>query len=231
MTPLKVQGPLRLFNDGAELHQAAISSAELVMLRAFAGAVDYHQSGIRIFDAKPIRQLIEKHGSIGRVAAIHLGRTAHPVRMVLFDKTAAGNWSVGWHQDRTIAVRERRTVPGFGPWTVKAGVPHVEPPFNLIVGMITVRVHLDDCGQDNAPLLVAPSSHQLGRIPVDEIGSAVRKLGQCSCLARAGDIWAYASSIVHASERARIPSTRRILQIDYANSKLPEGLEWFDVCR
>src|SRR5258708_167808 len=98
-------------------------------------------------------------------------------------KTADTNWAVAWHQDRTIAVRERREVAGFGPWSRKAGVAHVEPPFPVIAGMITLRVHLDDCDDDNAPLLVAPGSHRLGRVPAAQAGEIARRLGVASCLA------------------------------------------------
>ena len=36
--------------------------------------------------------------------------------------------------------------PGYGPWTVKAGIAHVRPPIGVLEGMLTLRVHLDDCG-------------------------------------------------------------------------------------
>ena len=46
------------------------------------------------------------------------------------------------------------------------------------------------------------------------------------CVAEAGDIWAYATPILHMSERAMRPRRRRVLQIDYAGSDLPGGLDW-----
>jgi hypothetical protein len=52
-------------------------------------------------------------------------------------KIDAGNWTLGWHQDRTIVVVKRRDVEGFGPWTVKAGMVHVEPSPALQASMIT----------------------------------------------------------------------------------------------
>jgi hypothetical protein len=36
-----------------------------------------------------------------------------PVRAILFDKITSANWTVPWHQDRSIAVRKRIDVPGF----------------------------------------------------------------------------------------------------------------------
>lgn len=147
----------------------------------------------------------------------------------LFDKSVEQNWSLGWHQDRTIVVRQRVDVDGFGPWSVKTGMIHVDPPFDLLAGMVTVRVHLDAVPETNAPLLVAPGSHKRGRIPTAEIPEAVRKCGIVSCLAAAVDVWLYVTPILHASDAAAAPQHRRVLQIDYAVRRLPGGLEWLGV--
>ena len=106
---------------------------------------------------------------------------------------------------------------------------HVEPPFDLLERMVTVRVHLDAVPVTNAPLLIAPGSHQRGRTPKAEIPDVVRQCGVVSCLADAGDIWLYATPILHASEAASEPRHRRVLQVDYAADKLPGGLEWLGV--
>ena len=92
-----------------------------------------------------------------------------PVRAILFDKTPSANWKVVWHQDLTIAVRERGVVSGFGPWSEKEGVVHVQPPIELLERMLAVRVHLDDCGADNGPVRVLPASHRVGRLSGEAI--------------------------------------------------------------
>jgi ectoine hydroxylase-related dioxygenase (phytanoyl-CoA dioxygenase family) len=148
---------------------------------------------------------------------------------VLFDKSEASNWALPWHQDRTIAVAERKDVEGFGPWTVKSGMHHVEPPPDLLARMITVRVHLDAVPSTNAPLLVAPSSHRLGRIPQTEISRIVERCGTTACVTEAGDLWIYSTPIVHASKAAQIPTRRRVLQVDYTNAELPGGLRWLGI--
>jgi hypothetical protein len=79
---------------------------------------------------------------------------------------------------------------------------HVEPPFDLLASMVTVRVHLDAVPETNAPLLVAPGSHKRGRIPASKIPEVVRQCGIITCLAAAGDIWLYATPILHASDAA-----------------------------
>ena len=158
-----------------------------------------------------------------------LGPECLPVRAILFDKNADQNWSLGWHQDRTIAVRQRIDIDGFRPWSVKTGMVHVEPPFELLAKMVTVRAHLDAVPETNAPLLIAPGSHQRGRVPTAEIPEVVRQCGIIACLAAVADIWLYATPILHASDAAAAPQHRRVLQIDYAVGHLPGGLEWLGV--
>ena len=167
--------------------------------------------------------------AIGAAAKEALGPAAQPVRAILFDKSDATNWALGWHQDRTIVVRARAEAPGFGPWTVKQGMQHVAPPFDLLSRMVTLRVHLDPVPADNAPLLIAPGSHRLGRVAEADIEAAVAHCGVAACLAAPGDIWIYATPILHASDRARVPARRRVLQIDYSADTLPDGLEWLGV--
>ena len=92
--------------------------------------------------------------------------------------------------------------------------------------MVTIRIHLDHVADDNAPLLTAPGSHRLDLVRVDAIEAAVARCGIRRCIARAGDIWVYATPILHASEAAETPRARRVLQVDYAAFDLPGGLLW-----
>lgn len=139
------------------------------------------------------------------------------------------NWSLAWHQDRTICVKQRIDVIGFGPWTTKGGMQHVSPPIDLLTRMVTLRAHLDDVPATNAPLIIAPGSHAEGRVPIDAIEQVVSRCGKQVCIADAGDVWLYATPILHASEAASRPAHRRVLQIDFAADDLPGGLEWLGV--
>jgi hypothetical protein len=183
----------------------------------------------RPFLTFPMAKLLQAHGPIGRLAADRLGSAARPVRALLFNKTPEQNWSLGWHQDRTIPVRERIETPGFARWTIKSGIQHVEPPLALLERMLTVRVHLDPVGPANAPLLVAAASQRLGKIPEQDIIPTVQRLGTYACPAERGDIWLYATTILHASEAAAEPRSRRVLQVDYSADTLPPPLEWLGV--
>jgi Phytanoyl-CoA dioxygenase (PhyH) len=220
---------LRFRVDGAERHAEVVSCEDVVTLRREADAILAGRSGVRVFGHPGFAALLGKSSGLGRLAAGLLGDAARPVRAVLFDKTAASNWSVAWHQDRTIAVRERRDVAGFGPWSTKSGAAHVEPPFDILAGMVTIRLHLDDCGIDNAALMIAPGSHRLGRVPAAKAAAAAERLGMVTCEASAGDAWVYATPIIHTSQRARVPGRRRVLQVDYASTALPEGLDWLGI--
>lgn len=105
----------------------------------------------------------------------------------------------------------------------------MEPPFALIEAMRTMRIHLDPVPQDNAPLLIAPGSHRLGRIPESELAAVVERCGTACCLADTGDVWLYATPIVHASAASSGAGRRRVLQVDFAGEALPPGLEWLGV--
>ena len=165
-------------------------------------------------------------GPVGKIAKSVIGAQARPVRAIGFDKSMEANWALDWHQDRTIHVKSKMEVEGFGPWTTKAGMTHVAPPQTLLDQMITLRVHLDDVGAQNAPLLVAAGTHRFGRIAESEIDDLVKSAQSLACLADAGDVWVYSTPILHASERARAPSRRRVIQVDYAAFDLPGQMSW-----
>jgi ectoine hydroxylase-related dioxygenase (phytanoyl-CoA dioxygenase family) len=187
------------------------------------------QAGLRLRGVEGLAPLLAPGGDIGRCAASALGDGCRPVRAILFDKTAATNWTLGWHQDRTIAVTERVSVGGFETWSIKSGMLHVEPPFELLSGMVTLRVHIDPVPASNAPLLIAPGSHKLGRIPEQDVREVVQRCGTVACLAEPGDIWLYATPILHASEAASAPMHRRVLQVDFSVGQLPGGLQWLGI--
>ncbi len=222
------QTPLDFVRDGARRHAQLVADIVSGLRELFAGQAQ-HVAGIRLHGIKDLQPLLTPDGRIGALAASMVGPQSRAVRALLFDKTAETNWSLGWHQDRTICVRKRVDMPGYGPWTVKGGMQHVAPPFDLLSRMVTVRVHLDDVPEDNAPLMIVPGSHRIGRIAEAEIDAVVSQLGREICLADAGDIWAYATPILHGSKAATRPARRRVLQIDFSGDDLPGELDWLGV--
>lgn len=148
------------------------------------------------------------------------------VRAIAFNKSPDSNWSLGWHQDRTIAVARREEAPGYEIWSTKDGVTHVEPPFGVLERMVTARVHLDPVDKDNAPLLVAQASHRRGKVPEERLESVVDNSDVLTCLANAGDVWLYATPILHASARSLSARSRRVIHLDFSRDALPAPLKW-----
>jgi ectoine hydroxylase-related dioxygenase (phytanoyl-CoA dioxygenase family) len=159
-----------------------------------------------------------------------LGRGAFAVRGLFFDKTATANWNLPWHQDLTIAVRVRRDVPGFGPWTRKAGIPHAHAPGELLARMVTIRLHLDDCGPRSGPLRLLPGSHTAGKLDAQAIAEWSARAGELAvdCLVPAGGALVMRPLLLHASASGSGPGHRRVIHLEYAAEDLPGGLEWYE---
>ncbi|TCR70275.1 phytanoyl-CoA dioxygenase family protein [Bosea sp. BK604] len=190
-------------------------------------ALDPALPGQRVFNLDPASAaLVGPAGALGRLARALMGPQARPARILKFDKTPESNWRVPWHQDRVIAVAERIEVAGFGPWSEKGGVAHVEPPEDMLLGMVALRLHLDDCPVENGALEVAAGSFRRGRVVTGEIAGIVEQSSRHICVARAGDVVAMRGLSIHASAKAAQPSRRRVLHVDYATMPLPQPLRW-----
>jgi hypothetical protein len=163
------------------------------------------------------------------IAETILGPGACAVRGLFFDKTPTANWNLPWHQDLTIAVRARREVPGFGPWTLKGGIPHVHAPAELLARMLTIRLHLDNCGPESGPLRVLPGSHGSGKLDPGSIVTWSSRAGTLAvdCLVPAGGAVVMRPMILHSSASGTGPGHRRVIHLEYAAEDLPGGLEWY----
>ena len=155
-----------------------------------------------------------------------LGQHARAVKATLFDKRPGANWLVPWHQDLTITVQSRRDVPGFGPWTLKAGVVNVQPPASVLEQVLALRIHLDDCDCDNGALRVLPGSHREGRLTAARIEAWRRGCTEVPCPVPRGGALLMRPLLLHASSPASSPGHRRVIHIEYAAADLPGGLEW-----
>jgi Phytanoyl-CoA dioxygenase (PhyH) len=156
----------------------------------------------------------------------HLHSEPFPVRALYFDKSSDTNWLVPWHQDLTLALRARADVTGFGPWSMKDGVPHVQAPVALLQQMLTVRLHLDDADGSNGALRVLPGSHRLGRLSADCIQRLRGEHSDFLCIVSAGDAVLMRPLLLHASGRSASKHHRRVLHIEYAAFTLPDELHW-----
>ncbi|MBB5032560.1 phytanoyl-CoA dioxygenase family protein [Prosthecobacter vanneervenii] len=158
----------------------------------------------------------------------HLPSDPVPVRGIYFDKRPETNWLVAWHQDLTLALRAPVESPGFGPWSVKDGVPHVQPPVPLLEQMLAVRLHLDDANAENGALRVLPGTHRLGRLSAESIQQCRETHCEVLCEARAGDVLLMRPLLLHASSRSTSTSRRRVLHVEFAGFYLPPPMEWHE---
>lgn len=222
--------------DGFATCQAVVSAAQVEELLAAITRV-YERAGVQkragVF---AVRNLLEQSPEIrelaGSPAIRHLiepvlGAKCYPVRGILFDKVPEANWKVPWHQDVTIAVQNRIEVDGFGPWSIKAGVLHVQPPAAVLEHMLSVRLHLDPCGEGNGPLRVIPGSHRWGRIAEGEIPSIREGTHEHVCVLGIGDVLLMRPLLLHASSASRVTDHRRVVHLDFAAVQLPLGMGWF----
>jgi len=156
----------------------------------------------------------------------HVPGTPQAVRAIYFDKSPGANWLVAWHQDLTISVTHQAEAPGFGPWSLKDGLIHVQPPAELLQTMITLRLHLDDTDESNGALRLLPGSHRHGRLTAADIERLRGLIPEEMCCAGKGDALLMRPLILHASGRSVSDRHRRILHIEYAGAALPHGLHW-----
>jgi ectoine hydroxylase-related dioxygenase (phytanoyl-CoA dioxygenase family) len=152
------------------------------------------------------------------LAGKYIGGQPIPFRATLFDKSAASNWLVAWHQDTALPLGQRVDDSAWGPWSVKSGVLHAIAPTSALARVIALRVHLDDSTKANGPLRVLPSTHVGGVLTHDEIQRLVGLVAPVTCIASAGAVVAMRPLVVHASSKACDDQPRRVLHIEYATS-------------
>lgn len=204
----------------AELEQAlAALSDEKVVLRRANGALYGARNLLAIFPQA--NSLWRKPPLIDVLVAV-LGTQPGLVRGLYFDKPPESTWSLPWHQDLTIAVRDNtRPSQQFRNRTTKGGVPHVEAPDTILRQMLTLRMHLDDVTDENGPLQVLPGTHVARDAPSLQPPVTI--------FAKAGDVLAMRPLLSHSSG-VSTPETdrhRRVIHLEFAAMPdLPEGFQW-----
>jgi hypothetical protein len=184
------------------------------------------RGGVRnLLDVPALRELADST-QIRALVTPALGKEAFPVRGILFDKTGEANWKVPWHQDVTIAVTNKIETNGYGPWSIKAGVQHVQPPAQILENVLSVRIHLDACPASNGALRLLPATHNHGKLTQAAIEAVASKQAPVTCEAKAGDALLMRPLLIHASSPSLVPNDRRVIHFDYANLELANGLEW-----
>ena len=215
-----------LEQDGFTIAGGILSPEERRELLSLLGPVP--GAGRRRLLAEPTVARLARSENILALVRPHLAEEPLPVRAIYFDKSPDANWLVTWHQDLTLSVRARVDVPGFGPWSTKKGIPHVQPPVELMQQMLAVRLHLDDADASNGALRVLPGSHRFGRLSSDRVQKLRAEGSEVVCAVSAGDALLLRPLLLHASSRSTQPRHRRVLHIEYAGFQLPPELQWHE---
>jgi hypothetical protein len=222
--------------NGFAVFRAVVSPTEIAELLAAISRMKGHRGLRKKTGVFAVRNLLEECPEIRKLACSQairsliepvLGTEFLPVRGILFDKIPDANWKVPWHQDVTIAVRNKIEANGFWPWSVKAGVLHVQPPVQILGEMVSLRLHLDPCGEENGALRVIPGTHRRGRI-AEELIPAIRDVSvEHVCAVGTGDVLLMRPLLLHASSASRVPNHRRVVHLDFSASQIPKGMGWF----
>lgn len=227
-----------LERDGFALASAVVTPDQIATVTSAFETVDIARAkrggitfGARnLLDLPEVRAVAASPG-LNVLLTQLLGPDYCVVRGLFFDKTEAANWPVLWHQDLSLAIKEQRDLPGWNNWSLKRDVLHVQPPAAILACMLTVRLHLDDCDEDNGPLRVISGSHCEGIFMRDAIRLAAQTGRDHVVLAKAGDALFMRPLILHASSPAKRPRHRRVLHLEFAPAGLlPSGLEWASAC-
>ncbi|MGL6072604.1 MAG: phytanoyl-CoA dioxygenase family protein [Fimbriiglobus sp.] len=223
----------RLHSQGFELVGGLLSSAEcqlwLAELAVFLarGRGTVLSTGGAIYGARDLLRdwpelvLLIGRTSTPKLISEILGPGAGLVRALYFDKPPERTWSLPWHRDTAIAVRDHSLRSDhFQRPTLKHGVPHVEAPMCLLESMLTVRIHLDAATPTNGALQVQAGSH---------VGESRGPVVGIYC--EAGDALLMRPLLLHASGESQPGTTehRRVLHFEFAPSEaLPDGYAWRD---
>ena len=203
-----------------ELARARIEAAESVS----------NSSGVyalrNLVDVIPEVAALSLNSKVAELVEAVLGTGAFMVRSTLFDKTDGANWGVFWHQDLSIAVKERHEVEGFHAWTRKAGVQCVQPPVQIMSRILAVRLHLDDCFAANGALKVLPGSHRSDALTSDRIEEISSSVNEVVCEVPAGGAVLMSPLLLHASSPMINPGHRRVIHLEFTAQELPQPLEW-----
>ncbi|HEY2084370.1 MAG TPA: phytanoyl-CoA dioxygenase family protein [Verrucomicrobiae bacterium] len=211
---------------GFTIVENVLTPDERESLLSLLGSVD--GAGRRGLLGLPVVAALARSNRLLELVRPHLSSEPFPVRTIYFDKSAEMNWLVAWHQDLTLALRERVEIEGFGPWSIKDGIPHAQPPAELLEQMLTVRLHLDDANLSNGALRVLPGSHDFGRLTAERIKELRSQKSEHLCAAHAGDAMLMRPLLLHASGRSSSHHRRRVLHIEYAGFELPPELQWHE---
>jgi ectoine hydroxylase-related dioxygenase (phytanoyl-CoA dioxygenase family) len=220
--------PERVLSEGFAIIPDALPKREVAGLLEVLeqSALPRSRAGMRHAMRNESVAALARDSRLAALAQEVLGNSAVPFRATLFDKSPTSNWLVVWHQDTALPLRERREVPGWGPWSVKDGVNYAHAPASALEQVLALRLHLDDSVAEIGPLRVLPGTHTLGVLSDDALHELSTRIAAVDCLVPQSGILAMRPLVVHASSKSQSNAPRRVLHIEYAvSSVVADGLE------
>jgi hypothetical protein len=206
-------------NSGFIILDEVITIAEWETVFAQLNSIQLHKAGTRnLLHNEWCRHLALELKSNPIISPL-LPEKAVAVQCTYFDKSHEQNWLVAMHRDCLIPVKKRIEDSPWSGWSEKEGVLYARPPEAVLDRLVAIRIHLEDCTDQNGPLQVIPGSHRR------ETSSSQQRE---TCLVKQRGALIMRPLLLHASSRLT-EGRRRVLHFLYGPGALPDGIEWQDV--
>jgi Phytanoyl-CoA dioxygenase (PhyH) len=193
----EVSRPNQFAEQGVAIFEYVLTPDDLKAMDAAFPDLAPRTAGARSAAFSPEAQAwLANHDSLNELASRLLETPGRLSRIQAFDKSASANWFVPWHQDRAEDGNERAVVQ--------------------LERTVALRIHLDDCDENNGPLEVIPGSHTAGRLDAESIAARTAVAASMLCLTVRGDIVAMRPLLIHRSQRARVPAARRVIHLEFS---------------
>lgn len=220
---------LEFEKDGVEIRKALLSWNHIESIKEDINLESdkFKKYGVRNLE-KRFRSIskLARDVKVMSIARSFLNSRVSLVRAMFFDKTPDKNWYVTWHQDKTVTLNKKIELKGWGPWSIKDKVQHVQPPVSVLNNMVTIRLHIDSADEKNGCLKVFPGTHECGILKQMDIDEIVENSRAVSCIVEARDAVIMRPHILHSSSKSEEPSHRRVVHLEYSSFELPDGASW-----
>jgi len=228
-----------IFNQGFAIVDTIFTDAEIEAMLQFISKADTSNTTFRKTAALfAIRQFLKElpataplifNKKLTTLITSIFGDDFFVVKSIYFDKPETSNWFVSYHQDLTISVNKKIALEGFGPWATKQNQFSVQPPLQILENNFTIRIHLDDTGENNGALKVIPGSHLKKVYRPETIDWTIEK--EAVCKVSKGGIMIMKPLLLHSSGRTKNNNKRRVIHIEFSSINLPDDLQWSEYLR
>jgi ectoine hydroxylase-related dioxygenase (phytanoyl-CoA dioxygenase family) len=204
-------------HNGYIILEQVITDAELAIASKNLKAIQINKAGTRnVLHTPWCRDLAVSLKSHSAIRSL-LPENAVAVQCTYFNKSHDHNWLVAMHRDYLVPIKQRINTPQWSGWSDKEGSLYVRPPEVVLNQLVAIRVHFEDCMEDNGPLQVIPGSHCM------ENSEQMR----VTCLVKQRGALIMRPLLLHASSRLTT-GRRRVLHFLYGPGLLADGAEWQD---